>query len=80
MHFESCWNTVHTYAFVLLFTAVFSAEMKLSCWTLNETALLHIFPFHHIQYTLRLSRRHLTSELQASLLNDLMTNAHVGSN
>jgi len=80
MHFESCWNTAHTYTYILLFTAVFSGELKLSCWTLDETALFHIVPFNHIQYSLHLSRRHVTSELQASLLNNLRTNAHVGSN
>jgi len=65
--------------YILFFTAAFSRELKLSCWTLNETPLFHIVPIDHNQFTFHLSRRSLTSELQASLLNDLKTDVHVGS-
>jgi hypothetical protein len=77
---STCTEGQQLKLYILLFTAVFSEELKFSCRTLNDTALFHIVPFHHIQYTLHLSRWHLTSELQASLLNDFRTNAHVGSN
>ena len=70
---------IRTKKYILLFTRVFSEELNLRCWTLNEILLFYFVPIDHIQYTLHLSRRPLTSELQASYLNDKRTDVHVGS-